>query len=186
MRCAVKYFKSREDSLEFWLSFFMILGAVCGSVFCCRMDGTMREELQMAESSMVTASMLAKMDFAGLFGAVLKKRLSTLFLLFLVSMTQISALLFLGVSGYMGFSSAVLICSLTMEGGIWGILRFLAVSLPHAFFYGIVFYVAAWWMPVHKKGLSAVPAAAMAAVTVLGAAAESFVNPWIVAWVFGK
>lgn len=182
----MKYFKSRKDSLELWLSFFMILGAAAGSVFCNRMDGQMKEELRAAESGMITASMLLKLDFMGLFFAVLRKRLGELFFLFLVAMTQAAPLFFLGISGYLGFSVSVMVCALTMDGGLLGIVRYLALAFPQMFFYGAVFYVTVWWMPVKKKRLTLPAAALLTAVVILGAAAESFVNPWIAAWFLGK
>jgi len=38
----VKYVESKKGSLEFWLSFFLMLGAVLGSLFCNLMDGQMK------------------------------------------------------------------------------------------------------------------------------------------------
>jgi len=182
----MKYLESRKDSLEFWLSFFMIVGAAAGSIFCNRMNAGMKEELRAAESSMVTASVLLKMDFVGLFAAVLKKRLGEFFFLLLVTMTQAAPIFFLGISGFIGFSSSVLICALTMDSGLLGILKFAALAFPQMIFYGVVFYVAAWWMPEKNKRLTLPAAALMAAVVILGAAAESFVNPWVMAIFFGN
>lgn len=183
---AVKYFRSREDSLEFWLSFFLISGAVMGTVFCNRMDQGMKEELWNLEGSMVTAAVLSKMNFWGLFLEVLKRRMGQLLLGFLFAMTQASPLLFLAASGYLGFSAAVTVCTLTMAGGLMGLVRFLAFVFPQGIFYGAVFYVLAWWMQTREKRLTVPAGVSLAAATILGAAAESFVNPWIVAWILGK
>lgn len=182
----MKYFTNKKDSLEFWLSFFLILGAAAGSVFCNRMDGQMKEELKTMESSMVTAALLLKMDFWGLFLAVLRRRISQLILAFLLAMTQAAPFLFLGVCGYLGFSASVMVCALTMDGGLMGIFRYLALVFPQAIFYGAVFYVLVWWMPGKRKQLTVPAAAALTALVVLGAAAESLVNPWIVACILGK
>lgn len=179
----MKNFMSRKDSLEFWLSFFLISGAVAGSIFCNRMDGQMKEELRTMEGSMVTAAVLFKMNFAGLFLAVLKRRLGELFLVLLFTMTQAAPLFSLGVCGYLGFSSAVTVCALTMDGGLMGIFKYLALMFPQAVFYGAVFYVAVWWMPGKQKHMTAPAAAVLTLAVVLGAAAESFLNPWIIAWV---
>lgn len=177
---------SRRGSLEFWLSFFLISGAVAGSIFCNRMDGQMKEELRAMESSMVTAAVLLKMDFWGLFLTVLKCRLGELFLVLLFAMTQAAPILFLGICGYLGFSSAVTVCALTMDGGLLGIFKYLALVFPQVIFYGAVLYVVVWWMPKKQKRLTAPAAAVLTAAVVLGAAAESFINPWIVACVLGS
>lgn len=182
----MRVFRSREDSLKFWLSFFLILGSVTGSIFCNRMDTGMKEELQTVERSMVTAAVLMKMDFWGLFLTVLKKRLGQLAFAFLLAMTQAAPVLFMCVSGYLGFSVSVTVCALTMESGLMGIIRFLALIFPQICFYGTVFYVLVWWMQVQGKRLTVMAGAALTAAAVLGAAAESFINPWIIAFVMGK
>lgn len=164
----------------------MILGAAVGSVFCNRMDSQMKEELKAVEGSMVTAAVLLKMDFMGLFFTVLRKRLGELFFLFLIAMTQAAPLFFLGISAYLGFSVSVMVCALTMDGGLSGIVRYLALVFPQMFFYGAVFYVAAWWMPARGKRLTLPAAAVLTAAVILGAAAETFVNPWVVAWILGN
>lgn len=182
----MKIFLSRKDSLEFWLSFFLISGAVAGSIFCNWMDGQMKEELRTMEGSMVTAAVLLKMDFWGLFLAVLKRRLSELLLVLLFAMTQAAPFFFMAVCGYLGFSAAVTVCALTMDGGLLGIFKYMALVFPQAVFYGAVFYVVVWWMPGRQKHMTALAAAVLAAAVVLGSAAESFINPWLVACVLGK
>ena len=181
----MKFLRSRKDSLEFWLSFFLILGSAAGCIFCNGMDDSMKGELMAAESSMVTASVLLKLDFAGLFLAVLGRRLGEFFLLLLMAMSRAASFFFLGVSAYLGFSVSVMICAMTMDGGLLGIFRYLALIFPQGLFYGGIFYVVVWWMQEKEKQLTAAAAVVLLGAALLGAAAESFINPWIVAWMSG-
>lgn len=68
-------FGNRKDSPGFWLSFFLLLGAAAGTLFCNWPDSGWKEALRDAGSGMVTAAMLLKLDFMGLFFTVLRKRL---------------------------------------------------------------------------------------------------------------
>ena len=80
-------FGNRKDSPGFWLSFFLLLGAAAGTLFCNWPDSGWKEALRDAGSGMVTAAMLLKLDFMGLFFTVLRKRLGEAFCLILFSMT---------------------------------------------------------------------------------------------------
>ena len=79
---------------------------------------------------MVTAAMLLKLDFMGLFFTVLRKRLGEAFCLILFSMTPAAPFLFMGTAAYLGFSTAVTVSSLTMGSGLSGIFRYLALVFP--------------------------------------------------------
>lgn len=178
----MRYFRSREDSLRFGLSFFLIAGAVVGTVFCNRMDGSMKAELRSLETSMVSAAVLQRVNFSELFLRVLSRRLPELFFGFLIAMTSAAPLLFLGVCGYLGFSAAVMVCALTMEAGLLGIVRYFVLLFPQALFYVPVIYVLVWRLPLEEKKLRPAAALALTAAVVLGAAAESLLNPWLVAF----
>lgn len=178
----MRIFGSREGSLRFGLSFFLILGAVLGSVFCNSMDGAMKKELQVLEQSLVTAAMLSTVDFVRLFTRVVVKRTGALFLLFLVSATPAATLFIMLIVSYLGFSAAVIICTLTMDMGVLGILRYFLLVFPQCLIYVPVGYILLWWMPVKGKKLTVLSGAALMAATVMGAAVESFVNPWFLAF----
>ena len=51
-------FGNRKDSPGFWLSFFLLLGAAAGTLFCNWPDPGWKEALRDAGSGMVTAAML--------------------------------------------------------------------------------------------------------------------------------
>ncbi len=177
----MKYRINKRDSLRFGLSLFLILGAVSGTLFCNMMDADMQLELISTESSMVSASVLQNADFAEVFLRVLSGRLSQLFVCFLFAMTPAAPFLFLAVCAYFGFSSAVLICAFTMEAGAFGILRYLVVITPQFVFYTPVLYALIWWFPQSGRRLGVPAAAALTVTVVLGAAAESWFNPWLAA-----
>ena len=91
-------FGNRKDSPGFWLSFFLLLGAAAGTLFCNWPDSGWKEALRDAGSGMVTAAMLLKLDFMGLFFTVLRKRLGEAFCLILFSMTPAAPFLFMGTA----------------------------------------------------------------------------------------
>lgn len=93
-------FGNRKDSPGFWLSFFLLLGAAAGTLFCNWPDSGWKEALRDAGSGMVTAAMLLKLDFMGLFFTVLRKRLGEAFCLILFSMTPAAPFLFMGTAAY--------------------------------------------------------------------------------------
>lgn len=178
----MRIFRNREDSLKVGLSFFLIFGAVLGTVFCNGMDEAMKQELQVLEQSMITTATLAKVDFRQLFIRILMKRMSTVFFVFLVSMTSAATVFTMLAAGYLGFSAAVIVCTLTMDAGIFGVLRYLLLVFPQCLFYVPVGYVLLWWMPVNGKKLTIFSGAALTVVTIAGVAVESFVNPWFLAF----
>lgn len=167
-----------------WLSFFLLSGAAAGTLFCNRMDAGMKEAFGTLGQSFLSAAVLKKMDFGGLFFAVLRKRLPWLFFAFLVSQTAVKELLFSAMAAYLGFSSAVTVCALTMDFGVLGIIKYLALLCPQCAFYIPVMYVLTVWMPGKNLPLRPRPAAALTALVFLGITAESLVNPWVFAIFF--
>lgn len=178
----MKLLKNREDSLEAGLSFCLILGAFCGSLFCNAMSGDMKQKLTASGQSIVTASMLLEVDLWELFARVLIKRLQVLMLAFLISFTPAAIPLFLILSGLFGFSVSVMVCTLTMESGLWAIWKYALFIFPQCLFYLPVLYLLVWWLPVKNKRLTTVSMTALTVIVFLGAAAESFVNPWFLAF----
>lgn len=182
----MQIFRNREGSLMVGLSFFLLFGAVCGSIFCNGMSDGMKAELQSAEQSMVTAAILRKMDFGQLFFQVLGKRLRALAVVFLVSAVPAAPYLLMGIMACLGFSAAVLICPLTMDAGLLGLWRCLLLVFPQCLIYIPVGYVLLWWMPLTGKRLTVVPVLVLTGGVILGAVVESLINPWIIAFFPGK
>lgn len=178
---AVKWNYDRKDSYHLLLSFFLILGAVFGTVFCNMMDGQMKAELGSFTGSLVSAPALRRLEFSDLFYRVAAKRIPQLFCLFLMELTPISPVLFMGIAAYLGFSSALTVSVLTMQAGLTGIFRYLVLLFPHAFFYLPVLYALLWWMPGERKALRPAAAVVLTAAMILGAALEAFINPWAAA-----
>ena len=72
-------FGNRKDSTGFWLSFFLLLGAAAGTLFCNWLDSGWQEALRDAGRGMVTAALLLHLAFMGLFSKVLRNRLEEAF-----------------------------------------------------------------------------------------------------------
>lgn len=177
----MKRYKNREDRLRLQMSFFLLSGAVLGTLFLNLMDGQMQEELKNVETSLLSAAVLQKIDFKELFVRVLSKRIPQLLFACLVAMTPAAPVLFPLMGAGLGFSSAVMVCALTMDAGLWGIARYLILIFPQAFFYVPAIYLLLLWMPQKQASLKASSALALTVLVLLGAAAESCLNPWAVA-----
>lgn len=171
-------FRSRGDSLRIGLSLFMISGAILGSVFCNAMSVEMKQELLLQEKAFLSATVLADMKLETLFLRILPKRLCMLLILFLISASPYAYVLFLLAAGYAGFTAAILICPLTMSAGALGIWNYMLLLFPHGIVYGFVAYLFIWWMMPDGRRLRVSAVLILISVTIIGVAAESFVNPW--------
>lgn len=177
----MKYIQNQEDSCYLRLSFCLILGAVLGTLFCNGMDGQMKAELGTVEGSLLSAAALRRVDFRGLFFQVLGKRIPELLLVLLVEITPIAPALLMGIAGYLGFSTAVMVCALTMDAGLMGIVRYLVLISPQCLFYIPVLYLLFLWIPRQNRTLRPAMAALLFFAVLMGTFAESYINPWIVA-----
>lgn len=173
--------RNREDSRRVWLSFFLLFGSAAGTVFCNRMDGDMKETLGSLRESFSLAASFGSLNFQALLLGAAKRRLSLLFVCFLGFPTAAAPFLFSALAAWLGFSTAVLVCTLTMDGGLFGIVRVLAVLFPQWLFYVPAMYLLAVWLPEQNIPLSLRPAVAATALVFLGILAESLVNPWVLA-----
>lgn len=177
----MKHIRNLEDSCYLRLSFFLILGAVAGTLFCNGMDGQMKAELGTLEGSMVSAAALQRMEFTGLFLQVLARRIPQLLFVLLVELTPIAPALLMALAGYLGFSNAVMICALTMEAGIMGIVRYLVMVFPQCLLYVPVLYLLFLWIPRNNGEVRPALAVVLILAVFLGAGVEAYLNPWMIA-----
>lgn len=182
----MRLFRSREDSLKFGLSFFLIAGSVCGSIFCNGISDAMKAELLVVEQHAVTAAALTDVDFSRLLVRLLWKRGGELAVLLLMFAVPAAEKLRMAVMGYLGFSMAVMICPLTMDGGVRGLLHYIGMNFPQGIFYLIIGYLILWWMPVEGKRLTVGAICVLAVILCLGVVAETYINPWLLAFLFKK
>lgn len=185
MRCAVRIFKDKEDSLIFGLSFFMLLGAVCGSVFCNAMNAEMKKDLQITVQSMINELVFREASTAALFGRTFRRRMKELFFLLLISSVPAAGYFRLLFMGYWGLATAMLLCPLTMNAGLLGIVHYFILSFPQCFFYIAAVGILFWWMPIKGKNLTVASAAFLTALVLAGVFLESVVNPACAAMCFG-
>lgn len=172
---------NREDSLHMRLSFFLLAGSLAGTVFCNWMDSSMKAELGSMENSLISAVLLREVDFGDLFLTVAFQRETQLAAALLVFMTAAAPALMPLLASGLGFSCSVMMCALTMECGLLGLPRYLLLIFPQCLFYIPVLYLLFVWMPLRQVSLKVPSALALAGLVLLGAAAESFLNPWLLA-----
>lgn len=175
-------FKNKEDSLKVWLSLFLVVGSVVGTLFCNRMTGEMKQELLIFGQSSVTKTMLAGVDRYELLLQILPRRVWVLILMMLAAATPLAQWCMRFVSGYIGFSNAVLICALTMESGVRGLLRYFLLVIPQCICYIPVGYLLLWWMPVKEKRFTLFSVLFLFGLVCVGSLLESFINPWFLTW----
>lgn len=175
----MRIWNDREDSLKFGLSFFLLFGAVAGSVFCNSMDTGMKMEVYVAEQDLINRASLAGTDFGDLLLRLLPQRLWQLMLAFIISVTSISRFLLIIAAGYLGFSVSVMVCSLTMSAGILGLWKYLLLIFPHGILYIPAIYIMLWWMPMKKKHLTFSSAILLTVIVIMGVLLEAYLNPWV-------
>lgn len=171
----------RRDGLELRLSLFLLLGALAGTIFCNAMGEETKSALGNMEESLVSVSMVQNLEFGELFGMVLRKRILWLLLGFLCALTSIPGPLFSCMAVYLGFSVSVLVCAMTMNTGLAAIFQYGLFVFPQCVFYVPAMYLLTIWMPGQGLALKWKPALFLLGLTLLGAAAESFLNPWVLA-----
>lgn len=108
------------DSQMFWLSFFLFLGTVLGTVFFNKMSAEMKSTLESWFSGILTSSEIVSADRYSLFVGVLKKRFVWILLGILICQAVFARILFYAGAVYLAFTSAIAVCVLTMHAGIYG------------------------------------------------------------------
>jgi len=172
------------DSQMFWLSFFLFLGTVLGTVFCNKMSTEMKSMLESWFSGILTSSEMVSSDRYSLFVGVLKKRFVWILLGILICQTVFSKTLFYAGAAYLAFTSSIAVCALTMHAGGYGILRFLGLIFPQGIFYALSGYLL-WIMAVETAdGKERIRLWMMVVFMVLGIVSEIFINPEFSAWIF--
>ena len=174
----MRIFKRREDSLRFGLSFFLILGAVLGAVFCNGMKEEMKLDLCVLGSQMISETTLSRIRASDLFLRIWPKRLWILAVLCVLVSTRFSVSFLFLISGYLGWSVSMFLCPLTMEYGIWSLWKFSLLMFPQCIIYGLLSYVLLWWIPSKGKRLTGMSVLLFGAGITLGAVLESLINPW--------
>ena len=72
-----------------------------------------------------------------------------------------------------------------MGTGFAGIVNYAVLMFPHGVIYLVAGYVLLWWMPSNGKRLTVLSMMFLSAVVLVGAAAETIINPWVVAFFGG-
>ena len=132
------------DSQMFWLSFFLFLGTVLGTVFFNKMSAEMKSTLESWFSGILTSSEIVSADRYSLFVGVLKKRFVWILLGILICQAVFARILFYAGAVYLAFTSAIAVCVLTMHAGIYGILRFFLYFRRDSFIHWRLTFYGSW------------------------------------------
>ncbi len=172
------------DSQMFWLSFFLFLGTILGTVFCNQMSAEMKNTLGNWFAGIFTSSEIASVDRYSLIVGVLKKRFVWILIGILICQAVFARILFYAGAVYLAFTSAIAVCVLTMHAGTYGILRFLGLIFPQGIFYALAGDLL-WIMvvePADEK--EKIRLWTMVFFMVLGIISEIFINPDFSALIF--
>lgn len=180
----MRFFRSRKDSLKFWLSFFFVAGSIGGSVFCNEISDGMKAELLQVEKHAVTSAVLANVDYKRLFMAILWKKIRSYAVLLLMLAAPMAEGLRMATVLYWGFSVAMMVCPLTMDVGIGGIWNYLCLNTPQGMFYLTAWYLLLWWMPMEDKRLTVGGICAIGVLLLAGVVAETYINPYFLPFLF--
>ena len=175
-------FKSKEDSLKFGLSLFLLAGSLAGTWFCNQMTEEMKAELLVLGQSTITKAALEQVDWLDLLIQILSGRIWGMLLLMLAASTPIADWCMRFAVGYLGFSNAVFLCTLTMEYGVSAPLHYLLLLCPQCICYIAVGYLLIWWMPAKEKQFTPGSILFLLGLICVGGILESVVNPRVLAW----
>lgn len=178
----MKYVRSKEDSLKLGLSFFLLAGSVAGTIFCNCMTTGMKQEMMILSQNLVTQERLKEIDWCDLLIRILPERIWILTVVMLAAATPVADWCMRVLSGYVGFSNAILLCVLTMECGAKGLLRYLLIIFPQCLCYIFTGYCVMWWMPAKEKQFTVMSVLFLVTLVCLGGVLESLVNPRFLAW----
>ena len=172
------------DSRMFWLSIFLFLGAVSGTVFCNRMSDEMKDVLGTYLSGILVSSELAAVDRYSLCVGVLKKRFVWILIGIFIYRASYPGIFFGIASFYLAFTASAAICILTMHAGASGILHFAGLVLPQGIFYVTAAYLL--WIGIWKEDRQEERGriGACLLLVLAGVLAEVFLNPEFSAWMF--
>ena len=181
----MKIFKSKEDSLKFGLSFFLISGSILGTLFCNGMAEETKQGMAAAfagggageQGTYILMKNLSQEDRIRLFFRVFTERMGTYLILLLMAATPMAQILLTGAMGYFGFSGGVLISVLTMKHGLKGILWYLAFHIPQAILYVPAGYLLFWEIMARKRTLSLMPIIVLTILVLGGICMETIINP---------
>lgn len=172
------------DSQMFWLSFFLFLGTVLGTVFFNKMSAEMKSTLESWFSGILTSSEIVSADRYSLFVGVLKKRFVWILLGILICQAVFARILFYAGAVYLAFTSAIAVCVLTRCcGNLWDPALFRTCISA-----GILLYTGGlllWIMVVEQAdGKEKIRLWMMVFFMVLGIISEIFINPNFSALIF--
>ena len=178
----MKYVRSKEDSLKLGLSFFLLAGSVVGTIFCNRMTAEMKQELLILSQSSVTQMIPEEINSLDLLIRILPGRIWMLTIVMLAAATPIAHWCMRFVAGYAGLANAVLICVLTMEFGVKGLLRYILLMFPQCLCYIFAGYCVLWWMPAKEKRFTGPSILFLVTLVCIGGLLESLINPRLLVW----
>lgn len=178
----MKYIRSKEDSLKLGLSLFLLTGSVAGTIFCNRMTAEMKQELIILSQSSVMQTMPEEINSLDLLVRTLPGRIWMLTIVMLAAATPIAHWCMCFAAGYAGLANAVLICVLTMEFGVKGLLRYILLIFPQGLCYMFAGYCVLWWMPAKEKRFTVPSVLFLVTLVCIGGLLESLINPRFFAW----
>lgn len=180
----MRLFRSREDSLKFWLSFFFVAGSLVGSVFCNLLSADMKAELLKMEQQTLAGLSMGNVDEQRFLASVLWKRIRVLIFLLLIPESSAGERLRMAMMAYWGFSTAMMICPLTMGRGPGGFWNYLCLNIPHGIGILLIGYHLLWRVPLEEKHLTVGDICLMISVLCLSVAAETYINPIFLSFLF--
>ena len=175
-------FKSKEDSLKFGLSLFLLAGSLAGTWFCNQMTEEMKAEILVIGQSTVTKAALEQVNWQDLLIQILPGRIWGVLLLMLAASTPIAVWCMRLAAGYIGFSNAVYMSVLTMDYGMSAPLYYILLLFPQCICYIPVGYLLMWWIPAKEKRFTPGSVFFLLGMICAGGLLESLVNPRVLAW----
>lgn len=118
----------------------------------------------------------------GLFLHLLRRRILTAFIGWLIGMTPYGMPCFLGIFAYAGLTMGVTLSVFTWQKGLTGLLYFLLSVLPHSLFYGLVWFGLAAFAKKDGTSPKLFLVFCLLMLCIAGVAAECWIFPMLWSW----
>lgn len=155
-------------------------GILGGTIIANLLSSELQSQIGYFDALLLSGAALSDVDQRRLWGYVTRQRLLETAGVWLVSLTTFASLGCCMLAVLAGAVASVTISVITVQKGLFGILFYLASILPQWLFYIPVFLVLALWAEKNSRVIRIRALLILLFLVLVGAAAEVYINPYII------
>lgn len=182
----MKYWKNRflTGYLDYLLLCFLG-GVAAGTVTANLLSGELQSQIGYFDGWFSGGKILTGAQKVQMYWYVLRQREIEFLMAWFLTLTVFSRPGFCCLAAWTGGISAVTISIFTGQFGMLGAAAYVATIMPQYLFYLPVWLILAGWAQKSEKKLRLLGLVVLILVTAVGAAAEVYVNPYLLRFFYG-